>query len=272
MPRRLPPKEARLRYANWYDYPQYFDLAFRDETALELRFFEAAFAAHATGPVQTVYEPGCGSGRLVVGLAAAGYQVTGLDLSEASLNYLRRKLKRRGLDATLERDDMVSYRMPRPVDAAVCTFNTFRHLLSEQQALAHLQAVADSLRPGGLYILGFHIIPLDADPDCIERWKAKHAGTEVSITLAVVEFNRRRRQEQMRATIKATQNRGGSSQVIRCRTEFPLRLYTAAQVAKMLAKVEAFEIAEIYDFDYDIDTPRDLDDDLTDALFVLRRI
>lgn len=265
-------KEERLNYANWYDYPQYFDLAFRDETALELRFFEAAFAEHAKLPVQTVFEPGCGSGRLVVGMAAKGYQVTGLDLSQASLDYLRRKLRRRKLTARLIHGDMTQFNLPQPVDAAFCTFNTFRHLLTEQDALAHLHAVAKAVRPGGLYILGFHIIPLDADEDCIERWKAKHAGTEVSITLAVIDFNRRLRREQMRATIKATRTVRDQQQVIRCRTEFPLRLYTVGQVESMLAKMESFEIAEVYDFDYDIEFPRDLDDDLTDALFVLRRV
>ncbi|MEX0824748.1 MAG: class I SAM-dependent methyltransferase [Pirellulaceae bacterium] len=261
-----------MKYVDWYDYPQYFDLAFRDETALEIRFFEAAFAEHAQRPVRTVFEPGCGSGRLVVGMAAKGYQVTGLDLNQASLAYLRRKLRRRKLTAKLDHGDMTRFSLPKPVDAAFCTFNTFRHLLTEQQALAHLHAMSQAIQPGGLYILGFHIIPLDADEDCIERWKAKHAGTEVSITLAVIDFNRRIRREQMRATIKATRKGREKQQVIRCQTEFPLRLYTADQVESMLAKVESFEIAEVYDFDYDIEFPRDLDDDLTDALFVLRRV
>ncbi|GIS60399.1 MAG: hypothetical protein CM1200mP2_26240 [Planctomycetaceae bacterium] len=33
--------------------------------------------------------------------------------------------------------------------------NTFRHLTSETDARLHLQSVAASLRPGGLYLLGF---------------------------------------------------------------------------------------------------------------------
>ena len=58
--------------ASWYDYPQYFDMVFRDETAAEVHFFEKAFSRFAQGQVQRVLEPGCGSGRLVAEMAAKG--------------------------------------------------------------------------------------------------------------------------------------------------------------------------------------------------------
>lgn len=256
-----------MKLDNWYDYPQYFDLVFRDETAGEVEFFEAAFERFSERPVRRLYEPGCGSGRLVVAMAARGYQVTGLDLNRPSLDYLRRKLRRRGLSADLVEADMVDYHPPAPVDAAFCTFNSFRHLTNARDARRHLETVAAALRPGGLYILGFHIIPLDADEECTERWRASHGGTTVSVTLKVIDFDRRRRQEQIRVSLLAR----SPKRTVRCRTEYPQRLYTAAQVRKLLAEVPAFELAGVYDFDYAIDHPRTLDDDLTDALFVLRR-
>lgn len=256
-----------MKLDNWYDYPQYFDLVFRDETPAEIEFFAAVFERYADGPVRTLYEPGCGSGRLVVGMAARGYQVTGLDLNRPSLDYLRRKLRRRGLTAEVIEGDMVDYCSPVPVDAAFCTFNSFRHLTNPGDARRHLESVAASLRPGGLYILGFHIIPLDADEECTERWRAAHGGTTVSVTLKVIAFDRRRRQEQIRVSLLARSPR----KTVRCRTEYPQRLYTASQVSELFASVPAFEVAGIYDFDYAIDEPRELDDDLTDAVFILRR-
>lgn len=256
-----------MKLDNWYDYPQFFDLVFRDETAGEVQFFEAAFERFADRPVRRLYEPGCGSGRLVVAMAARGYQVTGLDLNRPSLAYLRRKLRRRGLSAGLVEADMTDYIPPVPIDAAFCTFNSFRHLTTARDAQRHLETVAAALRPGGLYILGFHIIPLDAEENCIERWRASHAGTTVSVTLKVIDFDRRRRQEQIRVSLLARSR----NRTVRCRTEYPQRLYTAAQVRKLFAGVPALEIAGIYDFDYSIDHPRALDDDLTDAVFVLRR-
>jgi len=255
--------------ASWYDHPQYFDMVFRDETAAEVAFFEAAFQRFSRIPVKRLLEPGCGSGRLVAAMAARNYQVTGLDLSEAMLDYLKRRLKRRGLTAERICGDMTSMRFAKPFDSAFCTFNTFRHLTREQDALAHLRSVADHLRPGGLYILGFHLIPLDADPECIERWTASHGGTKVHVTLKVIDFDRQRRQEMLRVSVKAEKRSG---KIERIRSEFPLRIYTPIQGKNLLKKVAGvFEIAGIYDFDYDIDQPRELDDDLTDAVFVLRR-
>lgn len=73
----------------------------------------------------------------------------------------------------------------------------------------------------------------------------------------------------LRVSVKAEKKSGS---VERIRSEFPLRIYTPAQAKKLLAKVsDVFEIAGIYDFDYDIEEEREFDNDLTDALFVLKR-
>ncbi len=255
--------------ADWYDHPQYFDMVFRDETADEVKFFQAAFDKFAKRKIRRVLEPGCGSGRLVAAMAARGYQVTGLDLSQSMLDYLRRRLQRRSLKSDLVLGDMTKMEFAKPFDAAFCTFNTFRHLMKEEQAVSHLRSVAENVKPGGLYILGFHLIPSDADPECTERWHASHGGTTVNVTLKVIGFNKRKREEMIRVSVKAAKRSG---KIERIRSEFPLRVYTPAQAKKLLASVDdVWEIASIYDFDYDLDEPREFDNDLTDAVFILRR-
>ncbi|WP_315853976.1 class I SAM-dependent methyltransferase [Crateriforma spongiae] len=255
---------------DWYDHPQYFDMVFRDETPAEVAFFKEAFKRYCDAPVQRLVEPGCGSGRLVAALAAEGYQCCGLDLSEPMLRYLRSRLRRRGLSAQVIQGDMIDMPVGDQIfDAAFCTFNTFRHLSNDGDAVKHLRRVADHVRVGGLYLLGFHIIPMDADPECTERWQASAGGTKVHVTLKVIDFDRKQRRETLRVSIKATRRSGA---VHRVRSEFPLRLYTASQAKRLLAKVaDVWTIREIFDFDYDIDSPRKFDDDLTDALFVLQR-
>lgn len=252
---------------NWYDYPQYFDLAFRDETDAEVNFFQAAFQQYADGPVKSLYEPGCGSGRLVIAMASLGYDVTGLDLNQPSLTYLKNKLKRRQQSAHLVLGDMCDHIVKPTQDAAFCTFNTFRQLTTHQDAIRHLKSVAASLRKGGIYILGFHIIPLDADESCKEVWRASQGKSSVTITLKVMDFDRENRLEQIRISLLG---RTGEK-TIRCRTEYPMRLYTSDQVQELLDEVPEFEIAGIHDFDYEIDYPLELDDDLTDAVFVLKK-
>lgn len=252
---------------NWYDCPQDYDLAFRSETRTEADFIEAACRKYCQFPVRHLLEPACGTGRLVAELARRGYRVTGFDLSRPSLSYLRRRLVRRKLQATVFRADMADFTLPRPVDAAYNTFDSFRHLLTEQDARRHLQCIAGSLRPGGIYILGFHLLPPDASEQCIERWTERSGNTQVTVTLRVTASDRRRRQETIRISLLV---RRGAEE-LRLRDEFPLRLYTAAQFRRLLAQVPALEMLDVYDFWYQIDTPLQLNDEISDTVFILRR-
>ncbi|MEM9587056.1 MAG: class I SAM-dependent methyltransferase [Planctomycetota bacterium] len=254
---------------SWYDHPQYFDMGFREETPMEVAFFEQAFARFADGPVKSLLEPGCGTGRLVVAMSQLGYNVTGLDLSEPMLGYLRKQLRRKSLEAGVVQGDMTDMRLGRQFDAAFCTFNTFRHLMTEQASVRHLRDVAEHVRPGGLYILGFHCLPWDADPESTERWTATAGGTRISVTFKVIDFDADARTESIRVSIKATKRSG---KIERVRSEFPLRTYSPQQAKALLRKVsDVFEIAEVYNFAYDIEEPEPFDKDSADVLFILKR-
>ncbi len=253
--------------SSWYDFPQYYDLAFRSETRAEVAFIVAACRKYCPFPVRRIMEPGCGGGRLVAALARRGYDVIGFDLSTPSLEYLRRRLRRCGLHAHVFRADMADFRLARPVDAAVCTWNTFRHLLSERAARQHLDCVARCLRPGGIYILGLHLLPLDVSEESLEHWTARHGRTRVTLTLRVTSANRRRRIETLRLSMRVRSPR----RELRLRHEFSFRMYTARQFRRLLAAVPQFELCDVYDFWFDIDEPLELNDEITDTVFILRR-
>jgi len=274
-----------LPTADWYAYPQYFEAAFADETPAEADFLPRAFARFAAGPVRRLLEPGCGGGRLVIEMARRGYDVTGIDNHPRMLAYLKRRIARfdrsTGRNSSAERDrsaergiarvvaaDMTDFRFSPRFDSAFCTFNTFRHLTTEQAALDHLHAMARAIRPGGIYVLGFHLLPPDASEECIERWRAKCGPTQVSYALRVVASSRRTRLERIRVTLLART----SKKEVRAATEFELRLYNAAQFRSLLEKVREFELAAVYNFDYEIERPLRLDNELSDAVFVLRRV
>ena len=260
------PKASPIR-TSWYDYPQYYDLAFRSETPLEAEFIVAALAKYCPFAARRLLEPACGTGRLLTEMAARGYRMTGLDLSAPSLDYLRRRLVRRRLRATVFRADMADFRLARPMDAAYCTLDGFRHLLDERAARRHLECVAESLRPGGIYILGFHLLPPDAAEECIERWTERHGRTRVTVTLRVLATDRRRRVETIRISLLARSD----TKTVRVRDEFGLRMYTAAQFRKLLGTVPTLELCDVYDFWYEIDHPLKLTNELSDAVFILRR-
>lgn len=252
---------------HWYDYPHYFDLGFRDETRREADFLEAAFKKYARRKVRSLLEPACGGGRLVAEMAARHYRVSGFDLSLPMLEYARRRLKKRGLSARLFEADMADYRLPRPVDAAFNTFNSFRHLLTEKDARRFLECTAQAVHHGGIFVLGLHLAPLDADEWAGERWTARHGKTRLTVTLSVTGFSRRKRIENLRVTSLVR----SPGKTVRLRSEFPYRLYTAAQLKSLIASVPTWELCDVFDFWYEIDQPRKLDDEMSDTLLVLRR-
>jgi SAM-dependent methyltransferase len=259
--------KGTILQADWYAYPRYFDMAFRSETRLEADCIEAACRKYCPFAARRLLEPACGTGRLIAELAARGYPMTGIDLSAPCLKYLERRLARRNLRATIRQADMADFRLDKPVDAAFCTFNSFRHLLTEQSARGHLQCMADNLRPGGIYILGLHLLPLDVDEESTERWSARHGRTRVTTTLRVLATDRRRRIEHLRVSVLVRQG----DKETRLRHEFSFRMYTAKQFRRLLGTVPAFELCEVYDFWYEIDHPLPLNDERTDSLFVLRK-
>jgi SAM-dependent methyltransferase len=261
-----------IRDANWYDYPAYYDLAFQSETVLEADFFEAAFKKYCPFEVERVLEPACGTGRLIAEMASRGYRVSGFDLSEPSLDFCRRRLKRMKLRGELFTADMAKFSLPTGkdegrIDAAYNTFDSFRHLLTEESAKSHLRHVARCVRPGGLYILGFHLLPPDASEECIERWTERSGRVQVTVTLRVLATDRKKRLETIRISLLA-RDRG---EIVRLRDEFRFRMYTAAQFRHLLKQTPEWELCDVYDFWYEIDRPLKLDNEMSDTVFILRR-
>lgn len=256
------------RKPEWYDFPQYFDLGFRDETEKEVQFLPLAFEKFGTGKMQRILEPGCGTGRLVVRLAELGYQVDGFDLSDSMLKFLNQQLKKKGLVASTYNQDMTHFTVDKPYDAVLNTFNTFRHLLSEEAALSHLKSVAAALRPGGLFFFGLHLLPHDADERCTERWRAKKGSTSVCFTLSVTAWDRRKRIETLRVSMLI---RKPSQKPLRVQTEMQLRTYRFNQLQSLLAKVPELELVGAFDFWYEIDEPVTLSRESSDSLLVLRK-
>jgi SAM-dependent methyltransferase len=259
--------KSRILVANCYDYPQYYDIAFQAYTRREADFIEAACRKYCPFDARQLVEPACGTGRLITELATRGYQMTGFDLSQPALSYLRRRLARRRLHAETFEAEMSAFRLGRSVDAAYCTVNTFRHLLTEQAARRHLKCIAGSLRPGGIYILGLHLLPLDINEEDAERWTERRGETKVTVTLRILRTDLRRRIEDLQVWLLVLRG----SKELHLRYEFQFRTYTARQFRRLLGSVPSLELCDVYDFRYDIKQPMALNDEMAYSVFVLRR-
>lgn len=131
------------RIATYYDL---IHTAFDDDVALW-----DTLAQEAGGPI---LEVGCGTGRLMLPLASAGYPITGLDLSSAALEICRAKLRAADLAVPLYEADMRTFDLPEKNFAlAGLGLNTFMHCASQDDQLATLTTVHQHLRPDGLLLV-----------------------------------------------------------------------------------------------------------------------
>lgn len=253
---------------DWYDTPRWYDLVFDVDTKREADFLEAVSLRHGRGvKARRVLEPACGSGRLVAELARRGWSVEGFDLNERMLDFARERLAKRALRATLSVGDMSRFRSRSRVDLAHCLVSTFKYLLDEGSAVAHLRCVARALERGGVYVLGFHLSEYGVRKLQRERHVARSRGLEVVCNTQVWPADRKRRLEHVRTRLTVREK----GRERRSETEWDFRTYDVREVRAFLAKVPQLEHVATYDFTHDIEQPRELDGDLLDVVLVLRR-
>ncbi len=252
---------------NLYDYPRYYDLVFGSDWKAEFDFLLAAMDKFVPGRVRRVFEPACGTGRLLFRLAKAGFQVSGLDLNPRAVEFCNRRLVRHGFPPAAVVGDMKSFQLPRPIDVAFNTINSFRHLLSEEAARSHLQCVAGALRPGGVYVLGLHLTPTAGAPLDEEWWSARRGHLAINTHLKTYDLDLRWRTERCRmkmTVMTPTQSR----QIV---DELIFRTYTAPQLAGLLRSVPQLRLAATYDFRYRLDWPTEIAADTQDVVLILKK-
>lgn len=269
---------GRWQSLDWYDEARAYDVVFDAGTREEADFLEAAFARYATGPATeagrrgrtpAALEPACGTGRLVLEMAARGWAVTGYDLNHGALEYARRRLAARRLRATLHRDAMQRWRRRRRFDLAYNLVSSFKYLASDEDALAHLGHVGAMLRPGGVYLLGLHLTDYADRSAHRERWRARRDGLDVTAVIETGPPDRRRRIEAMRARLTVRPEDGGERR--RFETTWTFRTWGPRQLRAVLDAVPVLELVAVHDFRYRIDEPIRYGGEQLDHLLVLRR-
>jgi SAM-dependent methyltransferase len=118
---------------------------------------EAAFV-EALG-VRSVLDAGCGTGRVAIELARRGFDVVGVDADPGMLSAARAKAP--GLEwvlADLSDLDLSEGGERRRFDAAVLAGNVMIFVVPGTEGAVVAQ-VAGHVRPGGLVVAGFQLVP-----------------------------------------------------------------------------------------------------------------
>jgi SAM-dependent methyltransferase len=111
-----------------------------------------AIAGRMGGPL---LELGCGTGRALIPLAEAGYEITGVESSHAMIARAQRKIEWGGLGkvARLVEGDFAEVALGGPYAFAFTLMNTFLHLPDMRSQLRALRHWRDALIPGGLLLI-----------------------------------------------------------------------------------------------------------------------
>lgn len=139
-----PPTPDFDRFARYYDA----DMGgFADDLAL---YHE--LARRSDGPVLDAM---CGTGRVVVSLAEAGFEAAGLDVSAAMLAVAENKREARGLGGRLRlhQGDVRAFALEDRFGLVLVPLNSFMHLETVADQLAALRSIHQHLHPDGLLAL-----------------------------------------------------------------------------------------------------------------------
>ncbi len=168
--------EAMNRVARFFDadYAGYLD----DLPVIQ------AFAQRTGGPL---LELGCGTGRLLIPLAQAGYAVTGVDLSPEMLRIAGAKAESAGVAerVTLVQGDYADAPLAGTYRLAFIVMNTFLHLRAQADQLRALRHWREHMAPGGTLLIDvFHpdvhqLADLDGRLEWDKTWIDPESGATV---------------------------------------------------------------------------------------------
>jgi SAM-dependent methyltransferase len=142
---------------------QYVAGRYRDEPPVP--FVPDILAAARAWSLTSGLYIGCGNGRNLIPMVAAGLDLTGLDISDQAITQLRQRLPDRA--GKLVTGDLSA--LPAGVFELVIGIQVFQHGTREQ-AHAHLSAAAARVAPGGLLCVRVNAVGTDLvhDHDRIE--------------------------------------------------------------------------------------------------------
>ena len=112
---------------------------------------------------QTALDIACGTGDVVIALAAHGMAVIGLDRSTAMLAIARAKAARTGVRCGFVRADFRAFAFARPFDLITCAYDSLNYLTEPDELYTALAQIRAALAPQGLLVCDLTTVRAYAD-------------------------------------------------------------------------------------------------------------
>ena len=219
-----------------------------------------------------VLELGCGTGRITLAVAEAGYRIVGLDISE---RMLERALEKRGAmpreareRVQLVREDMTEFELGEKFRTIVIPFRPFQHLLETEQQIACLNCARKHLAENGRLIVDFFQTDPERMHDPMFQNELRLAeydlpgGRHVVLSERVAAFRRALQRNDVEMIFRVTHPDGKEERLVMAWT---LRYFFRYEVEHLLARC-GFHVEALYgNFD---GSP--LSDDSPEMIFVAK--
>ena len=234
--------ESEEFVARFYDYvPGYTNRADLD--------FYLKLARQAQG---RILELGCGTGRLLIPLAEAGVEVTGLDLSNYMLERCREKL---GLLPSAVRDrieivngSMVDFQLDSKFGLIICPFRAFQHIVNVSDQLSCLQSAHSHLEDQARLVLDFfNVSPLRTFSEKFQVESEDFSGielpdgTQLRRTHRIAAYHRAEQCNDIEFTYYVTDQEGKTESFVQ---SFPMRYFYPFELEHLLARC-GFQVSQM---------------------------
>ena len=116
----------------------------------DLRFYKKCLPKNKEAKI---LELCCGTGRLTVPIAKAGYNICGVDYTSSMLEQAKVKASEAGLEINFIEADIRSLNLQEKFDFIFIPFNSIHHLYKNEDLFKAFNGVKNHLKEGGLFLL-----------------------------------------------------------------------------------------------------------------------
>ncbi|MFY0601113.1 MAG: class I SAM-dependent methyltransferase [Cyclobacteriaceae bacterium] len=139
-------------FGEWFHNPYYYIL-YRTRDVNEAQMFIDHLIDRVKPSAESkFFDVGCGKGRHAIYLNSKGYDVTGIDLLEKSIEIAKESSNER---LHFEQYDMKDVYATDTFDFAFNLFTSFGYFDSKEEDQKSISAIAKSLKKGGYFLLDF---------------------------------------------------------------------------------------------------------------------
>lgn len=172
------------KHIDFYSKAKFYDIAFSfKNVSQENQTILDVFQKHAGCEALSFLDIAAGPASNAIEMALRGLRAVALDFSPEMVKYGLEKSKEHGVSLQYLKGDMKNFELQAKVDLATIFMDSTSYLLTNEDMVVHLQAVARNLNENGIYFLEMSH-PRDVfsvGKSSVTEWTEKMNDIEVSV-------------------------------------------------------------------------------------------